>query len=116
MLGDVAARTSLLLDRPTHACFVDDADGELRGFIAAEHRLLLQSGESVEVTALVVDRTARRQRIGAALVDAVEAWSRARGVGRMVVRSSLARDGAHAFYPGMGYQCSKTQHVYLKHT
>ena len=33
-----------------------------------------------------------------------EDWARARGVGRIVVASGLARSDAHAFYESLGYQ------------
>ena len=51
---------------------------------------------------------------GAQLVAAAEAWAMRRGVARIVVRSNVAREAAHGFYPALGYRLLKTQHVYAK--
>ncbi len=108
------ARLQRLLDHASHAVFVSQGDDALAGFAAAEHRIVLQSGEWVELVALVVDEGARRQGVGAQLVAAVEAWAARRGVDRVLVRSNVLRDAAHPFYLGIGYGQHKTQHVYLK--
>ena len=90
------------------------AQSKLLGWVAAEHRLLLESGERVEIVGLVVDRTARRKGIGKALVSAVETWTAARGLSTIFVRSNVTRSGSHHFYEGIGYERSKTQHAYAK--
>ncbi|MBP6748078.1 MAG: GNAT family N-acetyltransferase [Xanthomonadaceae bacterium] len=119
----IAQRFTRLLAWPTHAFFVlvgDDEDdgarggGPVVGFVAAEHRNLLQSGERVELIALVVDAERRRRGAGAALVSAAEAWASRRGVAQVVVRSSLSRDATHPFYRCLGYAHHKTQHVYTR--
>ena len=114
-------RLRRILDHAHHAVFIAECDmsddglaSEPCGFVAAEHRLLLQWGELIELIALVVDDASRRQGIGTQLVAAVEAWAARRGVSRVRVRSSLARDASHAFYPALGYQLEKTQHCYLR--
>lgn len=116
----VAQRFERLLTRSTHAFFVvddpsaDGADG-IAGFVAAEHRSLLQFGERVELIALVVAPRLRRSGAGSTLVAAVEAWARQRrGVQDMVVRSSLTREDSHPFYQGIGYVHHKTQNVYTR--
>lgn len=109
-----AARLQRILEHGAHAVFVSQGDEGLAGFAAAEHRLVLQSGEWVELVALVVDDAARRQGIGAQLVAATEAWAARRGVARVVVRSNVAREAAHPFYAQLGYALEKTQHVYAK--
>lgn len=103
-----------MLEMPAHALFVVPAVGRLSGFVAAEHRVLLQFGERVELISLFIDHDARRQGAGAALVACVEAWARQRGIADMVVRSSLSRDGAHTFYQRIGYVHHNTQHVYTR--
>lgn len=116
----IAQRFERLLTRPTHAFFVvedpttDGGDG-IVGFVAAEHRSLLQFGDRVEVIALVVDARLRRCGAGSTLVTAVEAWARQRrGIQHMVVRSSVSRDASHPFYQRIGYVHHKTQHVYTR--
>ncbi len=116
----IAQRFERLLTRATHAFFVlddpssDGGDG-IAGFVAAEHRTLLQFGERVELIALVVDPRVRRCGAGSTLVAAVEAWARQRrGVQDMVVRSSLSREDSHPFYQRIGYVHHKTQNVYTR--
>jgi GNAT superfamily N-acetyltransferase len=100
---------------PTHAVLVCEGEaGGLVGFIGAEHRLMIESGDRAEIVALVVDADLRRGGTGRRLVAAAEDWARARGIDRVLVRSNIARDEAHDFYPALGYARSKTQHVYLR--
>ena len=109
--------TRMLALQPTANNYIAVAAGQestLLGWVAAEHRLLLESGERVEIVGLVVDRTARRKGIGKMLVAAVEAWTAARGLSTVFVRSNTARVDSHHFYPGMGYERKKTQHAYTK--
>ncbi len=107
----------MLALQPTGNNYIAVAEGQestLLGWVAAEHRLLLESGERVEIIGLVVDRAARRKGIGKMLVAAVEAWTAARGSSTVFVRSSTARVDSHHFYAGMGYERKKTQHSYTK--
>ncbi len=110
------ARLRRIMDQATQAVFVAEDEGEdgACGFVVAEHRIEVQASESVELTALVVDDGTRRQGLGAQLVAAAEAWAMRRGVARIVVRSNVAREAAHDFYPALGYGLLKTQHVYAK--
>lgn len=91
---------------------VIDTGERLLGWIAAEHRLNLESGESVEIIGLVVDEAAHRRGIGQHLVAAVLAWAGMRGQTRVVVRSNVARTQSHPFYERLGFVRHKTQHVY----
>lgn len=86
----------------------------LLGWIEAERRLSLVSGERVEITGLVVDSTARRRGIGKALVSHIEAWASSMRVPSVTVRSNVLRESAHRFYTGLGYVCTKTQDRYAK--
>ena len=108
------ARLRRIMDQATQAVFVAEGEAGIDGFVVAEHRIEVQASESVELTALVVDDGARRQGLGAQLVAAAEAWAMRRGVARIVVRSNVAREAAHGFYPALGYGLLKTQHVYAK--
>lgn len=99
----------------THTVFVDDAgNGRLAGFIALEHRVLIEVEERAEIVALVVDADARRSGAGRRLVAAAEDWTRAQGLTTLFLRSSVARPEAHAFYPALGFELTKTQHAYRK--
>jgi GNAT superfamily N-acetyltransferase len=110
----IAQRFTRLVERPTHAFFVLEMTNRIVGFSAAEHRSLLQSGERIELIAILVDAELRRQGGGGALVAATEAWAARRGVEDMVVRSSLSREASHPFYRHLGYAHHKTQHVYTR--
>lgn len=100
---------------PTHAVLVDDAgDGRLAGFVGLEQRLMIESGDRVEIVGLVVDADARRSGAGRRLVASAEAWTRARGLDTLFLRSNVLRNEAHAFYPALGFELGKTQHAYFK--
>lgn len=86
----------------------------LVGWVAAEHRLLLEYGERVDIVGLVVDPAARRSGIGRALVTEVEIWAASRKVSTVFVRSNVVRNESHGFYEGIGYDRTKTQHAYTK--
>ncbi len=90
-----------------------DSDG-LCGWTHAVIHTLLTAPLTCELQALVVSPHHRRHGAGRALVAAVEAWSLQRGVTTMIVRSNIVRTESHAFYPGLGYARTKTQHVYSK--
>ncbi len=111
--GDLHRRLRSLLDKPTQAVFVAcDEDDQVKGYICAEQRTSLVAGAHVEITALCVDGSARRQGAGRALVLAAELWAHKRGVTEIRVRSNIQREEAHAFYPGIDYHLEKTQHCY----
>ena len=110
-----ARRLAALRDSPKHAVLVADAgDAQLHGFVGVEHRLMLETGERVEIVGLVVDADARRGGVGRALVAAAERWSRARGMDELFLRSNVLRPEAHPFYEKLGYVRTKTQHAYLR--
>ena len=112
---DIEARLPSLLATGNHYIAVAaGSDSTLLGWIAAEHRLLLESGERVEIVGLVVGRDARARGIGKALVSTTERWATSRGVSTVLVRSNIARNESHAFYQRIGYTRTKTQHAYVK--
>lgn len=80
----------------THVCLVDGLEAE----------------RFVEIRALVVDAAARRSGVGRALVAFARGWAKELGVGKVRVRSNVARDEAHRFYPALGFQQVKTQACY----
>ncbi len=110
-------RLRKLLASSKHALFVAEADdGRLVGFIAVEHRLIIEYGERAEIAALVVDAEIRRGGVGRMLVAAAERWATELGMQDLVVRSNAARAESHPFYESLGYERTKTQHVYRKPT
>jgi GNAT superfamily N-acetyltransferase len=89
-------------------------DSRIDGYIGVERRLLLQEDERVEITGLVVDSAVRRSGLGRTLVNAAEQWALQHGVNTVVVRSNVARPESHPFYAGIGYERTKTSHMYRK--
>jgi GNAT superfamily N-acetyltransferase len=89
-------------------------DSRLDGYISVERKVALAEDEYVEITGLVVDSTARRSGVGRILVNAGEQWALQHGLHTVVVRSNVVRPESHLFYAGIGYQRTKTSHIYHK--
>jgi GNAT superfamily N-acetyltransferase len=87
-------------------------DGDVVGWIQAHDLDLLQYPRVLEIGALVVDEQARGRGIGKLLVDAVAEWGRERSHTEIRVRSNVIRDGAHAFYEGLGFTRAKTSYTF----
>jgi len=110
-----AERLRQLQSRDTHAVLVHEGEGNrLAGFVGLEQRLMIESGERVEIVGLVVDEQARRTGTGRRLVAAAEDWARARGMSVLFLRSNVLRAEAHPFYEQLGFLRTKTQHAYVK--
>ena len=112
MADEVVARLDAIAASPRHAVFVALDEQGLHGLIAIERQLGLAFGERSEIVALVVDADRRRSGAGQRLVEAASAWARERGDDLLVVRSNVARSESHPFYQGLGFERTKTQHVY----
>ena len=111
---EIRARVERLLQSDAYFLVVAEQESEVIGWIAAERRLLLESGERAEIVGLIVTENARRVGTGRSLVSAAELWARQHGLVRMAVRSSVSRAESHPFYERLGYVRAKTQHAYLK--
>lgn len=112
--ASMAARLQQLLPRDSHFIRVAADGPHLLGWIAAEQRLTLETGDSFEIVGLVVDRDAHRGGIGSTLVAAVADWARSRGGPRLIVRSNVVRTESHPFYERLGFARVKSQHVYRR--
>jgi GNAT superfamily N-acetyltransferase len=91
--------------RPADAVELSRLAGEL-GYPLAVAEMARRLG------VLLPDR--RRGGLGRALVGVAEAWTHARGIPSLTVRSNAARAESHPFYEALGYARAKTQHVYSK--
>lgn len=108
-------RLERALESFSRAVIVAEQGGKVLGFAELRQIPSLMLGEAeAELLSLVVEETARRSGLGRALMEAAEAWTRARGCGLLRLRTEVSRDGAHAFYERLGYARLKTQHVYRK--
>ena len=111
---DVGDRLARLLMRPGQRFIVAEADGRLLGWVHVELADYVDSGTYAQIAGLVVDRTHRRQGIGAALMADAETWARQQGCPMMRLRSSSTRTRAHRFYEGLGYANVKSQYSFVK--
>ena len=112
---EITSRLETLLASAHHFVAVAVGQGpRLSGWAVVERRLHLESGETAELAGLVVDATARRSGVGAALVSAAEGWAVEQALAFIRVRSNIARHESHPFYTNLGYTLKKTQHTYEK--
>ncbi len=104
--------TALNEDRAVFVAVVPRAG--VVGWIGVALSRSLTSIGRVEVHGLVVEDEYRGNGIGAALLDAAEAWGRKRGCTRVRVLSNVVRERAHRFYEQTGYEVVKTERVFEK--
>lgn len=113
--GEVAARLRFLGAHPDlHAAFVAEADGIIVGWVHVFISARLESDAFAEIGGLVVDDRQRGTGVGKALIQRAEAWSEARGMLRLRVRSNLIREQAHTVYERVGFERIKEQVVLQK--
>lgn len=111
---EIQARFDAIAARGGAVVLVAENDGSLLGWIHAAVSPVLEADLYAEIAGLVVDASCRSQGVGAALVEAAEAWARTARCRAMRVRSRVIRERAHAFYERNGYVRIKTQHAFEK--
>ncbi len=111
---EMARRIESLTGRADHAVYVACLGPKLVGWIDVGATQHLQSEPRAEIGGLVVSSEARSGGIGRRLVARAEEWAVKRGLESMVVRSQVAREGAHRFYLREGYERMKTSAVFAK--
>ena len=111
---EIGERLADLSPRDNHAVLVAELHGRVVGWIHVQESRLVVEQPRVDITGLVVDRGARREGVGRMLVEAAERWAADRGADRIRVRSNVAREDAHAFYPALGFRIAKTSTVFEK--
>jgi GNAT superfamily N-acetyltransferase len=85
--------------------FLALADGQVVGLLALHLCRMLQYPTPIaRVTALVVDRRARRRGVGKLLMQHAEQVSTGAGCEFVELTSAMDRAEAHAFYRGIGYE------------
>jgi GNAT superfamily N-acetyltransferase len=85
--------------------FLAVADGQIVGLIASHLCQMLQYERPVmRVTALVVDRRARRRGVAKRLIEHAEQIACATGCEFIELTSAMGRAEAHAFYRHIGYE------------
>ena len=110
---EIAERCKAVTDIDGSVALVAEDDGRVVGWVQALDRVLLQWKRVLEIGGLVVLQGRRGEGIGALLVDAVVEWARQNGHTTLFVRSNVVREGAHDFYPALGFSHWKTSHTYV---
>ncbi len=111
---DTKAWLEELIHSPLNCALVAVSGSNICGWIVAQKSLYLESGYKAEITGLVVGEKYRRNGVAESLVKGVEQWASEQGLVRVDVRSNSARKESHIFYPSVGFEHSKTSHVYTK--
>ena len=114
---EIENRLRLIQDNPTHFVrLFQNEDGKTVGFIHAHLFPTLMSNPKIEIAALVVDPSARKQGAGRALVESVKEWARSRDVFKVRLGSRTSRTDAHEFYKRIGFKIEKTWYVFEAET
>jgi predicted N-acetyltransferase YhbS len=112
---DIRSRLKAVLDDEDHLVLVAESpEGDTVGWLHATVSRPLVNAPAVNIARLVVDRYFRRNNLGCALMRQAEAWTVARGLNWVSLRSNVTRNQAHEFYERLGYERVKTQHAYRK--
>ena len=96
---ELNSRIACVLGAANHHVAVVEEDGRVVGLVHVFERPALEKPCEAVVQALVVDAKLRRRGIGEALMDAAEAWAKARGLASV----ALSTQHAQAFYTRLGY-------------
>lgn len=114
--GVVARRIAELASDPRHflRVWVDDAGGDVLGFIHAVRYDTLHDEGGWDVIALAVLPVAQGHGIGRQLLAACEDHVRAGGGTFVRLNSRVERTAAHGFYEHLGYACPKVQKYFRK--
>jgi ribosomal protein S18 acetylase RimI-like enzyme len=88
---------------PDHLVLVADANGRIVGFVTAVERRHWSGGTDAYIGELVVDATVEGRGVGRALVDAVRAWARTRGLDAITLETGAANARARGFYAAIGF-------------
>lgn len=111
----IAERLASIFQEPAHGCFVAEVKGAVVGWVHVFGVFMLTSPQFfAEIGGLVVDRGARRQGIGRALMAQAEVWAGEHGFAEVRLRSGLHRTDGHQFYQTIGYELAKTSHMFRK--
>lgn len=110
----ITEKSETLTCRSDNGFFVAEQGGVVIGWVHVCGVHPLMSPSYAEVGGLVVNEDARRQGIGRALMAEAEAWAQRQSYPDLRLRSGLHRAGAHAFYQSVGYELTKTSHLFRK--
>ena len=104
--SEAAARRLQALAASRHDdVWVAERDGKVIGLVAIHVSGSLEyDGDVAKVSALVVDKAARRQGVGEQLMALAEREARRRGCVLLFLTTAERRQDAHAFYRRLGFE------------
>src|SRR5262245_51601471 len=113
---EMAGRLAHLIRHPRIGAVLmaETFEGKVVGWLHVSVTPLLEVPLRAEVNGLIVAEGQRGSGSGAKLLQAAEAWAKAKGCTTMSVRSNVVRDRAHSFYLRNGYEHYKTQKAFRK--
>lgn len=91
--------------------WVAELNGQLIGWLHAQHAFRAASADFIEILGLSVSDQARLNGAGRALVEKAREWAVGENVA-LRVRTNDTRESAKAFYTALGFSIAKTQSVF----
>jgi GNAT superfamily N-acetyltransferase len=107
-------RLRLFSNMGNHAVFAACIEDRVVGWIDVGIVYHLQSEPYGEIGGLIVSSGYQGCGIGRALVEKAEKWIASQRIVRVLVRSQIGREGAHAFYLRQNFCRTKTSAVFTK--
>ena len=109
--GLVINRLERLLASSNDKIWVAEFNGQLIGWLHAQHAFRLASADFIEILGLSVADQARLKGAGRALVEKAKEWALGEKI-VLRVRTNDTRDGAKKFYALLGFTTTKIQSVF----
>jgi GNAT superfamily N-acetyltransferase len=111
---EVQRRLNQIQQDDQHTVCGAELSGHVVGWVHVYVCQLLVADPQAEIGGLVVDEGHRRRGVGRLLMQQAEQWAREKGCWAVYLRSNVVREGAHAFYEGIGYSSAKTSMAFRK--
>jgi GNAT superfamily N-acetyltransferase len=113
--AEIQRRIARIAGAPGHCLLLtEDAAGTPVVLLHVYGRDAVEKPPEAVVQALVVRDGIRGRGLGRAMMACAEDWARAQGYRHLSLSSQVSRDGAHAFYRGLGYELYATSHHFRK--
>ncbi|WP_219703451.1 GNAT family N-acetyltransferase [Marinomonas lutimaris] len=104
-------RLERLLASSNDKVWVAEFNGQLIGWLHAQHAFRAASADFIEILGLSVSDQVRLKGAGRALVEKAKEWALNEKI-TLRVRTNDARDGAKNFYTTLGFMTAKIQSVF----
>ena len=112
--NQIIERLIKILAQEDHIVYVAEYTGKVIGWVHVHARYLIESHPCIEISGLIVDSHFRGQSIGKKLVNYCEDWAISLGFEEIQVRTNEKRLETLKFYDNIGFEHTKSQHVFKK--